>query len=59
MPTTVDKDLCIGCGTCAALCPKNFKMNEEEGKSEVISQEDLDCAKNAAESCPVQAIKVS
>jgi len=58
MPITVDKNLCIGCGACAALCPQSFKINDE-GKSEVISQEDLDCAKKAVESCPVQAIKVN
>jgi len=28
------------------------------GKSEVISQQDADCARNAANSCPVEAIKI-
>ncbi|KKQ59620.1 MAG: hypothetical protein UT48_C0043G0006 [Parcubacteria group bacterium GW2011_GWE2_39_37] len=53
----VDQNLCIGCGTCVALCPKGFQMNAE-GKSDAISQEDLECAKNAAASCPTQAIIV-
>jgi ferredoxin len=53
----VDHDLCIGCGTCVALCPKSFTMNAE-GKSDVISQDDAECAKNAAASCPVAAISV-
>jgi len=53
----VDQNTCIGCGTCMALCPKVFEMNAE-GKSAVISQEDVECAKNAAISCPVQAIVV-
>jgi len=53
----VDKELCIGCGTCEALCPNVFKMNEEN-KAEVVGQEEEECAKNAAESCPVQAISV-
>lgn len=57
MPINVDKNLCIGCGACAAICPNAFKMNDE-GKSEVASQDDKDCAQNAAQSCPVQAIKV-
>jgi len=57
MPIKVNQDLCIGCGTCEALCPKSFKINAE-AKAEVISEEDLPCAKNAAESCPVQAIEV-
>lgn len=54
---TVNQETCIGCGTCVALCPKVFEMNAE-GKSTVVSQEDVDCAKNAAASCPVQAIAV-
>jgi ferredoxin len=57
MAITVNKETCIGCGSCAALCPQTFQMNDE-GKSSVTSQDDTDCAKNAAESCPVQAIKV-
>lgn len=55
---SVNHDLCIGCGTCVALCPTTFTMNNE-GKSDVISQDDVECAKNAAESCPVQAIDVA
>jgi len=54
----VNQETCIGCGACASLCPGVFKMNDEAGKSEVISQENTECAKNAAESCPVQAISV-
>ena len=55
---SVNKELCIGCGACAALCQNVFELNAE-GKSEVKSQDDAACAKNAAESCPVQAITVS
>ena len=54
----VNQETCIGCGACESLCPQCFKINESTGKAEVISQDDLDCAKNAAESCPVQAIVV-
>jgi len=39
------------------MCPKVFKINSA-GKSEVISNQDVDCARNAANSCPVEAIKV-
>lgn len=58
MAITVNKDLCIGCGACVALCPKVFKLGDD-GKSEPISQEDKECAQKAAESCPVQAIAVA
>lgn len=57
MPITVDKDTCIGCGTCEALCPMSFKLNAE-GKAEPIAQEVKECTKQAAESCPVQAISI-
>ncbi len=57
MSIKVDQDACIGCGTCAGLCPDVFKINED-GKAEVISEENLDCAKNAASGCPVDAIIV-
>ncbi len=57
----VDKDLCIGCGLCADACPKVFEL-QDDGKAGVISQEaakaELDCAKDAAASCPTEAIKV-
>jgi len=55
----VDKDKCIGCGTCVAICPGNFKMGSD-GKSIPIKKEveGLGCNQMAAESCPTQAIKV-
>ena len=57
MAVNVNKDTCIGCGACVSICPNGFKMNDD-GKSEPTSQEDMECAKKAAESCPVQAISV-
>lgn len=57
MAITINKDECIGCGACVALCPDDFSI-DENGKAEVIRQENIKCAKNAADSCPVQAIKI-
>ncbi|MFH1233331.1 MAG: ferredoxin [Patescibacteria group bacterium] len=57
MTITINNNLCVGCGACESLCPNVFKINKQ-GKSEVISQSDFVCAKNAAESCPGQAIEV-
>ena len=55
----VDKDKCIGCGTCVALASKSFKMTDDN-KSVAINPpgDDEATIKNAAESCPVDAIKL-
>lgn len=55
MSIRVNKDACIGCGLCSALCPKNFKM-DEQGKSEVISQEMSPEVEEAVANCPTGAI---
>ena len=57
MSIKVNEELCIGCGTCEALCPAVFRINDA-AKAEVVSQTDAECAKNAAETCPTQAIEV-
>jgi len=53
----INKEACIGCATCEMVCPKNFKVGNDE-KAEVISQEDSGCVRKAVKLCPVQAIKV-
>ena len=63
---------CIGCGTCAAVCPdfwelgddakarpKQGKKNPEGDYEFEIEEKDLDCNKEAAEACPVQVIKIT
>jgi len=52
----VDRDKCIGCGRCTEVCPDTFKL-DELGKSIVIG-ENHECAMNAADQCPVEAIFV-
>ncbi|MCU0680373.1 MAG: ferredoxin [Planctomycetes bacterium] len=57
MTIKVNQDACVGCGLCANMCSDVFKINNDN-KSEVISQDNMACAKQAAESCPVAAITV-
>jgi len=54
----VDQEKCIGCGMCASLCPKVFKIMED-GKSHVISEDCKECdCQQAVENCPVNAISL-
>lgn len=55
----IDKERCIGCGSCVALAPDAFTMDIEEGKAEV--KEDWkkvspDALRRACTACPVQVI---
>lgn len=59
MAIKVNLDECIGCGVCAQLCPVVFKLNDVEGKCEVISQDSAEGLKEAVDSCPVSAIESS
>jgi ferredoxin len=54
----IDKNLCLGCGTCVAIAPKIFKLGTD-GKAEVIEPvgDDEKTIKEAIDSCPVNAIK--
>jgi len=54
----IDQNKCIGCGLCVSMCPETFVMNVNS-KSEVIKDDVTDCAKSAAESCPVEAILIN
>ena len=58
MEINVDKNLCIGCGTCVEIAPKSFKLNNE-GKAEAIEPlgDKEKVIKEAIDSCPVAAIK--
>lgn len=61
MKPKVDKDTCIACGLCPSICPECFDM-EDDGKAGAIVDEvpegAIDSAKEAEESCPVDAIEV-
>ena len=54
----VNQNECIGCGLCASICPDLFVMNEDY-KAEVLGHDNQECAKRAADNCPVKAINIS
>ncbi|MDD3695813.1 MAG: 4Fe-4S binding protein [Lentisphaeria bacterium] len=56
MPAVVNKDLCIGCEACVAVCPTEAISMEEE-KAVVDAELCVDCGACEGE-CPVEAIKV-
>jgi len=63
-----ERQKCIGCGSCAALCPKYWEMDEDgkarllnskknpETKNDELEVQEIGCNLQAAESCPVQII---
>jgi len=56
---SVNKEKCIGCGACEATCSNVFEMGND-GKAHVKKGKEKNkepCVKDAAEGCPVQAIK--
>lgn len=65
------RDKCIGCSACSDICPAYWKLSEEDGKTDLIDGiekgpvfqrelniEDEDLNRLAAESCPVNIIKI-
>ncbi|HOQ15756.1 MAG TPA: ferredoxin [Defluviitaleaceae bacterium] len=61
MIAKIDRDGCIGCGTCPDVCPEVFRM-ADDGLAEVYVDEVPEDAKEAAieaqEACPVSVITV-
>lgn len=71
---TIDREKCIACGTCTVVCPDVFELGFDIGKSRVKEEYNVetdekksighvtvdlrDCARSAADACPVSAIKI-
>ena len=60
----VNKDLCISCGMCTAVCADGFAFGDD-GKAEfvlpdeIVTDEVASGVDEAVASCPVQAIEVA
>lgn len=61
MNVKVNKDVCIGCGACAAIAPDMFEL-EDDGlaafKAEEVEKNKHEDILDAADSCPTGAIEV-
>ena len=69
MKITHQQNKCIGCGSCAAVCP-DFWIMGDDGKAKLKGSKDMGngvfelevdspgCNKEAESVCPVQCIKI-
>ena len=59
MIVKVEKETCIGCGACVSVASEVFEI-DDEGKAFVKEGKiDEEKAKEGADTCPVQAIKIT
>ena len=60
MKTTAIEDVCVGCETCAQICPEVFEIRDGKAvvKADPVPKEVEDKVKQDASECPVEAIKV-
>ena len=61
MKAQVNDETCIGCGLCAETCPAVFEMNDDDiavVKGDSVPADAGDDCREAAESCPVDAIAI-
>jgi ferredoxin len=61
MKASVDPDLCTGCELCVDTAPEVFEMQDNVAVAFVneVPAGAEDAAKEAAESCPAEAITIS
>ena len=62
MKVKVNKEACIGCGACAAICDAVFEIDDEGlsvAKVEDVKEEDKQAVIDSVESCPTGAIEVT
>lgn len=58
MRAKVDAELCTGCELCCETCPEVFEMGDDVAvvKVDEVPADAEDCAREAAEDCPSEAI---
>jgi ferredoxin len=60
MRAIIDKDTCTGCGLCPDLCAEVFEMDGDTASvhANPVPQGAEECAQEAADDCPVEAISI-
>lgn len=60
MRAYVDKETCTGCGLCVETCPEVFEMQGDIAgvRVDIVPADSEDCARQAAEECPVEVISI-
>ena len=62
MKVKVNRDACIGCGACAAICDSVFEIDDEGlsvVKKEEVEEDETQAVIDSKESCPTGAIETS
>lgn len=61
MKAIVDQDTCISCGSCVSICSDVFEFNSDDKAYSIVDtipEEHEESAKEARDSCPVDAIDI-
>lgn len=61
MIAKVDRNTCIGCGACTAVCPEVFELDDEGLSRAYVNPVPADVESDALEAergCPVEAISI-
>ena len=62
MKVKVNQNACIGCRACAATAESVFELNDEglseTKKEDIQKEEEKEQVKEAADTCPTEAIEV-
>lgn len=72
MKIVIERDTCVSCGTCWDTCPELFLQNDGDSFAQIAKKYQIDgnvsegilkqsledCAREAADLCPVQIIHI-
>ena len=53
-----DREKCIGCGSCVAVCGENWEMDGAKSKAKATEVKEIGCNQKAADACPVGIITI-